>query len=235
VLKSSRLASHDDSFHEIQLNGKQLVFLFMVVIVVSSVIFLCGVLVGRGVRGERSAIAEAEALEQAPTADAVAASSSSAPPVESDPRAAAPPTAVNDLSYANRLERTTPPPEELKRESSAPSPARSKEVKSDAAAAPPAGRNAEVKPPAEPPPAASAPAAGTNWVVQVAALNVRGDAEARTKKLTARGYAAYVEPPAPATPNVFRVRVGPFKSQREAQTVADQIGREDNIKPWVTR
>jgi cell division septation protein DedD len=44
-----------------------------------------------------------------------------------------------------------------------------------------------------------------------------------------------VEPPAPATPNVFRVRVGPFKSQREAQTVADQIGREDNIKPWVTR
>jgi cell division septation protein DedD len=232
------LASHDDSFHEIQLNGKQLVFLFMVAIVVSSVIFLCGVLVGRGVRGERSAIAEAEALEHAPTADAVAASSTSAPPIESDPRTAAPPSAVNDLSYADRLERSTPPPEELKRESAAAVPARAKDAKAGAGAAPPAGPDAAAKPGAEPAlaaGAASGPAAGISWVVQVAALNVRGDAEARTKKLAARGYAAYVEPPAPATPNVFRVRVGPFKSQREAQTVADQIGREDNIKPWVTR
>ena len=39
----------DDGFHEIQLSGKQLVFLFMATTVVSVVIFLCGVLVGRGV------------------------------------------------------------------------------------------------------------------------------------------------------------------------------------------
>ena len=45
----------DDGFHEIQLNGKQLVFLFMAATVVSVVIFLCGVLVGRGVRAERAA------------------------------------------------------------------------------------------------------------------------------------------------------------------------------------
>ena len=38
----------DDGFHEIQLSGKQLVFLFMATTVVSVVIFLCGVLVGRG-------------------------------------------------------------------------------------------------------------------------------------------------------------------------------------------
>jgi hypothetical protein len=42
----------DDGFHEIQLSGKQLVFLFMATTVVSVVIFLCGVLVGRGVRAE---------------------------------------------------------------------------------------------------------------------------------------------------------------------------------------
>jgi hypothetical protein len=39
----------DDGFHEIQLNGKQLVFLFMAATVVAVVIFLCGVMVGRGV------------------------------------------------------------------------------------------------------------------------------------------------------------------------------------------
>ncbi len=33
----------EDGFHEIQLNGKQLVFLFMAATVVSVVIFLCGV------------------------------------------------------------------------------------------------------------------------------------------------------------------------------------------------
>ena len=50
------LRRRDDGFHEIQLNGKQLVFLFMAVTVVSVVIFLSGVLVGRGVRAERKPI-----------------------------------------------------------------------------------------------------------------------------------------------------------------------------------
>ena len=48
---------NDEAFHEIQLNGKQLVFLFMAATVVSVVIFLCGVMVGRGVRTEAAAVA----------------------------------------------------------------------------------------------------------------------------------------------------------------------------------
>src|SRR5437016_9613044 len=82
VLKSPRLAhSQDDGFHEIQLNGKQLVFLFMAATVVSVVIFLCGVLVGRGVRAERSGV----------TGDAVA--TNVAPPTEIAAAPAAPPPA----------------------------------------------------------------------------------------------------------------------------------------------
>ena len=37
----------DEEFHEIQLNGKQLVFLFMAGTVAAVVIFLCGLMVGR--------------------------------------------------------------------------------------------------------------------------------------------------------------------------------------------
>src|SRR3954462_14917099 len=37
----------DEDFHEIQLNGKQLVFLFMAGTVAAGVIFLCGLMVGR--------------------------------------------------------------------------------------------------------------------------------------------------------------------------------------------
>lgn len=39
----------DESLREFQLNGKQLVFLFMASTIVAVVIFLCGVMVGRGV------------------------------------------------------------------------------------------------------------------------------------------------------------------------------------------
>src|SRR5213594_3082824 len=65
----------NEGFHEIQLNGKQLVFLFMAATVVSVVIFLWGVLVGRGVRAERGGVTDAaptsvvsETLPQQPAA-----------------------------------------------------------------------------------------------------------------------------------------------------------------------
>ena len=48
----------DDGFHEIHLSGKQLFALFMATVVVSVVIFLIGVFVGRNVRSQQAAAAE---------------------------------------------------------------------------------------------------------------------------------------------------------------------------------
>ncbi len=56
----------DEGVHEIQLNGKQLVFMFMAVTVVAVVIFLCGVMVGRGVRAPR-ATEQADAAIEVPS------------------------------------------------------------------------------------------------------------------------------------------------------------------------
>src|SRR5438552_8449316 len=93
VVQSSALAhqAQDDAFREIQLNGKQLVFLFMVATVVSVVIFLCGVFVGRGVRAERAPLmAETSAPTPVTTPDAPRAEPP--PPASgSDPTAAQPP------------------------------------------------------------------------------------------------------------------------------------------------
>jgi len=139
MLESERLANHmqDDAFHEIQLNGKQLVFLFMAATVVSVVIFLCGVLVGRGVRAERGGpIADASFSSAQRTGSAASAGNPSnpgnppnasagsagdadsqppqSPPAASDPTAAAPPPTVDDLTYFNRLEKQKAPREELK-------------------------------------------------------------------------------------------------------------------------
>ena len=99
----------DDGFREIQLNGKQLVFLFMAATVVSVVIFLCGVLVGRGVAAERGVTDVASMSPPAETPHrcrrlrtAVAAAPA---PDRIRRRRAAPPPA-DDLSYFDRLEKS---------------------------------------------------------------------------------------------------------------------------------
>src|SRR3954454_16686186 len=96
--------TQDEGFHEIQLNGKQLVFLFMAATVVSVVIFLCGVLVGRDVRTERGSEAENAALNTPLDPSPQPAPSAATPaPTASDPTKAAAPPAGEDLSYFNRL------------------------------------------------------------------------------------------------------------------------------------
>jgi cell division septation protein DedD len=71
--------------------------------------------------------------------------------------------------------------------------------------------------------------------VQIAALNERGEADAIAKRLSSKGYAAYVLAPANGTPAVFRVRVGKFPTRREADVVANRLQKEEQFKPWVTR
>ncbi len=98
-------STHDDAFREIQLSGKQLVFLFMAVVVIAVVIFLTGVQVGRGVQAGRGGLPEgseaAAALpgSEVPPPPASATSGSSTSPV----------TAGEKLSYAERLGGAAPP------------------------------------------------------------------------------------------------------------------------------
>jgi DedD protein len=232
--------TQDEGFREIQLNGKQLVFLFMAATVVSVVIFLCGVLVGRGVRAERATLVDVSSAtssaETTPTAPAVSAAPAPTP-AGSDPTKASPP-ASDDLSYFNRLEKPATPPEQLKAATEK--------------AAPPVVKAAPPPPPPPPPPqqkatpataAAESPAAssaaaepgGSGFAVQIAALNVRSEADAIAKRLSSKGYAAYVLSPPSGTPTVFRVRVGKFPTRREAETVASKLQKEEQFKPWVTR
>jgi cell division septation protein DedD len=248
--------THDDGFHEIQLNGKQLVFLFMAATVVSVVIFLCGVLVGRGVRAERGLVADPSvgsvSADPTPQQAAAAPAPTSA---GSDPTTAAPPPAVDELSYPSRLKKPNAPDEQLK---AAPSPPA---VAPPAAGAPvekaaPAGRETPAPLPTKNDAAAvrkdgakdeaatarvaAAPEAGAEppgqgYAVQIAALNVRSEAEQIARRLSSKGYAAYVLSPASGTPMVFRVRVGKFGTRREAEAIAAKLQREEQFKPWITR
>ena len=226
-------STHDDAFREIQLSGKQLVFLFMAVVVIAVVIFLTGVQVGRGVRTERGGLpagsqtAAAVPGSEAPPPPASATSGSSATPV----------TAGEKLSYAERLGGTAPPADALKG-SAAPPAASGDTTPTPKPEAPPAE---PARPPAAPAATAAAPVAattepaGTGFAIQVAALREREEADTIVKRLAGKGYPAYVLAPAKGAPAVYRVRVGKFKERREADTVAARLQKEEQFKPWVVR
>jgi cell division septation protein DedD len=255
------MASTDDGVREIQLNGKQLVFLFMAVTVVSVVIFLCGVLVGRGVQTRANATAAAS-----PAAPVDEADDPTAPAVQAP--APGGPTKVTGLEYQDRLVGKGPVKETLAasatQPTTAPASAPSTPTVSpsgDAAIASPASAASAptTPPPTAVPPrasgvaaAAEAPAAvtpladtavsaamaeprGDGFAIQVAALKGRGEAEAVVTKLKGKGYSAFLMPPLAGQPSVFRVRVGKFKTRADAEKTATRLEREEQFKPWITR
>jgi len=236
----------DDGFHEIQLNGKQLVFLFMAATVVSVVIFLCGVLVGRGVKVERAEAPAADSssagvLPESPPAIAPASAPAPAPAAAvAQSTAAAPPVpAEDDFTYPKVLDDKNAK-ETLKPPSAAvPPPAPAAAAKTQPLRqAPVAAAPKEVKAPAAAPPAATtvpAVAHADGYAIQVAALRTPGEADTIAKRLVSKGYDAYVLTPPGGTPNVYRVRVGSFKTRRDAEPVAAKLQQEEQFKPWITR
>jgi len=227
----------DEAFHEIQLNGKQLVFLFMAATVVAVVIFLCGVMVGRGVRPQRAAETADASLEgpRDPTADIhdTPRIEDAAPPTASP---AAGPAGAEELTYPERLADPTASPETLtanaERRTANPEPRTANPERGTENANPErrtpnperGTRNSELRVPS-----------GDGFTVQVAAVKQRGEADTIAQRLAKKGYAAYVMPPAAGAPPVFRVRVGKFKDRREAESIAGRLQKEEQFRPWVTK
>jgi cell division septation protein DedD len=239
--------TQDDGFREIQLSGKQLIFLFMAVTVAGVVVFLTGVMVGRDVRSERARMAQATAVTETPAPDVVSMSPS--PPSQTvvatvDPKTP-PPDPVDDPSEKT-APAAKPEPAATKPEPPAAKPAPAPAPVAVAAKPtppPPPAKSTQPPPASAAKPAATAAAAdageagapGAGFAVQVAALNVRSEADAIAKRLSAKGYSAYVQTPSNGSTSVFRVRVGSFKTRREAESVAARLQKEEQFKPWVTR
>jgi len=249
----------DEGFHEIQLNGKQLVFLFMAATVVAVVIFLCGVMVGRGVPARAGAAIDSPeqagldptASLQGPATQTVASSGN------------APLTAQETLTYPTLLEDPNPPVETLAPAADpppdpAPVATARAEAPTPAAASPPTPVAAATPKPAaasvpvsvagglpssreasadrgqasgQAADAALAEPAGNGFVVQVAAVRQRAEANTIARRLSSKGYPAFVT----TSGANFRVRVGKFNDRREAESVAGRLEREEQFKPWITR
>lgn len=225
----------DQGFHEVQLSGKQLVFLFMSAVVVMVVVFLLGVNVGRGVRG---AVGDAEVLAQS---DAAAPTE---PDVAGGSAAGAEPTkpAQPELSYHDMLLGATPPADkgaaaaagkgaaEKGPPSEAP-PAISEAVPAQTPVPTPASSAAPVaRPPAtQPTPAATAAPkpSGSDWFLQTGAYSTQAVADGQVAKLKQLKVPAFVVPPdGTERLKLFRVRIGPYASRAEAEQVSSRLTRQ---------
>jgi hypothetical protein len=219
----------DDGFHEIQLSGKQLVFLFIVTTTVIVVVFLCGVKVGRGARA-------AQGEEPDPIATSAAVAPSQAAPVQDpEPAAAEPPQPAAEappLSYPERLGGNGSANDKLKPQTEA-----------DAAPAPEPARPApppqkSERPAAPPAQSAGVPVAGRpgTWVVQVIATRDRNMATSIVKRLAGKNYPAFlVNPPAGPGPAYYKVHVGRYNDRGEAEQVSTRIKKEEQFQAWITR
>lgn len=214
----------EDGFHEIQLSGKQVVFLIMAGIVLSSVVFFFGVAVGRGVlasRGGETPESEPISSNAAPGVDADAAPPSGEPPA---------PPADDELSYHKRLQGGTPAAEELK-------PQGSDAQATKPAGTPPPAAVAEKAPPPQTPAGPDVPSAGRPgvWVIQVHALQNRATAAGLVQRLLAKGYPAFLSNPPAGSPQIYRVQIGRYADRREAEQVARRLEKEEQFTPQIKR
>jgi cell division septation protein DedD len=184
----------------------------MATTVVSVVIFLLGVVVGRSVRAEDIAV------------DPVAAAGNPAPAPQTEPPAAPGETpaapAEPPLSYHQRLQSEKSPAEDLKPKTETPAPA--------------APRAAAPEPAPVPGPAQGAKPG--MYAVQVQALRDRDVAAQVVQRLRNKGYPAFVVAPTAGAPTqLFRIQIGRYSDMSEAQRVEARLKKEEQFDTFIVR
>ena len=230
----------DEGLQEIQLRGKQLVFLAMSATVVAVVIFLCGVMVGRGVPTARQTVTGSIGPDASPPPDPEPAVTTAVAPAPNDSAPPAPleyPEIVNDTAPADKPLKQSPDARPFPEKTVAPPDTRRNSPAAEVvkAPAPSAKASAAGTKSGETPAAATATAGSAGFQVQVAAYQREGDASALRDRLTKKGYRASVTSASTAAGTFFRVRVGGYETRNEAQAVAGRLKREEQLEPWVTR
>ena len=213
----------------------------MAATVVSVVVFLCGVLVGRGVGTERwAARAIPPALNAVTTAETTPQQPRRPPlrrrPVR-DPTAATPPPAVDDLTYLGRLEKPTPPAEELKPTPERPAAAlparrraRRRRPPQKSPAPPPRTRDARRKEPASSPAEPRRPGLRAADAQTPRPRRSRRDRQAPRVEALRRLRARARD----GTPAVFRVRIGKFKDPARRRRRSRSKLQRRAVQPWIS-
>jgi len=226
-------------------SAKQVVFLFMAATAVAVIVFIFGVVVGRG--GGRTAGASQQ--------DSYSRFQQELLPPVIETRNGAPSAvavAEDQLSYPLRLQSDVPVEESLpsnRNTLSMESPVGS-DIEGAQSFAPDSLRNSSPKESVDNAvegrtilegndigdTVVNATVPGPAYTVQVAALRSPEAAEQVAGHLIAKGFPAYVLEPSPGAPaSVYRVRVGQYAAHQEAEHIRQRLEREEDFKPWITQ
>ena len=215
----------ESNFREIQLNTKQVVFLFMAFVVAVVGVFLLGVQVGQGLKGD-STVASAAPVEPANDAPAPTV----LPPATS-PKA-------DSLTYHDQLQGKAdakPAATPSSQPADAPPNPSADAPPDKAPAATPAATPAPKATPAasaKEPPAKPSPSATAGWSVQTGSFSSKANADRQLADLKSKGH-AFVLYVAPSGTARFKVRMGPLE-RNAADTLRNRLARE-GVDSTVTR
>jgi cell division protein FtsN len=252
---------NDQSFHEIQLSGKQLVFLFMSAVVLAVVIFLLGVSVGRGVRGSVASASTADVGAPTDTIASAAPAGTKVTPADLDYReklqgpggansgaagAAAGAAAAATTSTAKPAETpaTTPPaatpdaastkpPQKPNLIAMAEDPSKAKAPTPTSTPKPTATKPATPPPAAKPAPTAAAPAAKSSDAGWFLQFGAFSTKGAADAVVRDLKGKGYTASSVNSGA-LFKVRMGPYADRAEADKMVSRLTK-DGYKPLVTR
>jgi DedD protein len=228
----------EKSYYEIQLDNKQLILVFLAAVTVCVLIFVLGVMIGKGQK----------------EAEIAAATRSEKNTAASEPDSSAPQQAVSDVTSDSEVEEKTVPPKTVKNiqpvepeqkepEKAAPVVEKPQEKyayedldkteqepvveKEKTAAVETVAKKTAVR---EDQPK---PAGGAHYTVQVMATSSKPKAQEQLSILKSRGYKPFMDETKTGENSVFKVRVGKFADTHEAKAMASKIKSDLKLETWV--
>lgn len=226
--------SNEPSYYEIALTNRQVLMVFVVLLVCVVVAFVSGVWVGRGGDSESPAVAVAEVAspdaEQGDEAPEIGELNFFAEKSDADRDGGTlAQVAESPSSDTTLLQDVSGEKEPAKAPVESPPAPRAEDQDARTDPAPEPVETASTQP-------AGAPAAEMGeHVIQVFSSTDQQQAKQLIRTLTSGGYPAFLSPVEVRGQTMYRVRIGPYVDPKEAESVAERVRKSYRLDTWVTR
>lgn len=233
--------SHEPSYYEIALTNRQVLVVFVVLLICVVAAFFSGVWIGQ--QGDEVAIAE---VVETTAGDSEVGTDNGAEVLHffseegSDPQPsladfAEQPTSDTTLAEDVGVADAEEPDPQQEAESAQPSISASSEPAPETETETPV-RTADSQQPSSQPAMTSEPTvAEGEHVIQVFSSADEGQAKKLISKLSGGGFPAFLSPVDVGGQTMYRVRIGPYAELADAETVAARVRRSYKLDTWVTR
>lgn len=228
------MSEREDSYYEISLTHRQVMWVFIVLLACVATAFFAGLWLGQEpgsdaplvIRADEEPAAEDPADELEPLRFFAEDEQVPEPAVESPGEET---TLAEDLGAAEPADppRSEPPP------TRSPEP---REIVPEPQEIPPEPQEARAPEPQQTPvQEAPLPASREGLVIQVFSSVDRAQAQQLVDRLKQGGHPAFLSPVEAEGRTMFRVRIGPYEERQSAERVAENVRRSYRLDTWITQ